>query len=210
MYSIIPFNKNVSNKKLSKYLWCDTFITEQILENGTKRFSPKYNYFQMPRWWQSRTRTHLTNPWLLLVFRAVFNWVLKVISELLWFMITSLSDWFKVLAPFFNQWELKPKPIVARACTFSCALCRLRVMTSSFDWFTGLSPSFLIGQSNYFGFGFTTLNWNSLYSHVIHLGVSRSDGNAEKKTDLGGNRTHDHQMKSPLLFRLSYEVSYFW
>ena len=59
---------------------------------------------------------------------------------------------------FFNQSEVKPKPIVARACTFSRALCRLRVLTSSFDWFTGLSPSFLIGQSNYFGFGFTTLD----------------------------------------------------
>ena len=64
---------------------------------------------------------------------------------------------------FFNQSEVKPKPIVAHACTFSRALCRLCVITSSFDWFTGLSPSFLIGQSNYFGFGFTTLNWNSLY-----------------------------------------------
>ena len=51
---------------------------------------------------------------------------------------------------FFNQSEVKPKPIVARACTFSRALCRLRVITLSFDRFTGLSPSFLIGQSNYF------------------------------------------------------------
>ena len=33
------------------------------------------------------------------LFRVVFNWVSKVISELLWFIITSLSDWFKVLAP---------------------------------------------------------------------------------------------------------------
>ena len=58
---------------------------------------------------------------------------------------------------FFKQSEVKPKPIVARAGTFSRALCRLRVITSSFDWFTGLSPSFLIGKGNYFGFGFTTL-----------------------------------------------------
>ena len=61
---------------------------------------------------------------------------------------------------FFNQSEMKPKPIVARAmaraCAFSLALCHLRVITSSFDWFTGLSSSFLIGPSNYFGFGFTT------------------------------------------------------
>ena len=53
---------------------------------------------------------------------------------------------------FFNQSEVKPKPIVAHAYTFSRALCRLRAITSSFDWFAGLSPSFLIGQSNYFGF----------------------------------------------------------
>ena len=54
----------------------------------------------------------------------------------------------------FHQSEVKPKLIVARACTFSRALFRLRVITSSFDWFTGLSPSFLIGQRNYLGFGF--------------------------------------------------------
>ena len=51
---------------------------------------------------------------------------------------------------FFNQSEVKPKPIVAHACIFSRALCRLLVITSSFDWFAGLSQSFLIGQSNYF------------------------------------------------------------
>ena len=62
-----------------------------------------------------------------------------------WFCITSLSDWLNVLAPFFNQSEVKPRPIVARACTFSRALCRLRAIISSFDWFTGLSKSFLIG-----------------------------------------------------------------
>ena len=72
----------------------------------------------------------------------------KVISELLWFCITALSDWFKVLAPLFQPIRSETKTIVARACTFSRALCRLCVITSSFDWFTGLSPSFLIGQSN--------------------------------------------------------------
>ena len=59
---------------------------------------------------------------------------------------------------FFNQSEKEPKQIEASACTFSRALCQLRVITSSFDWFTGLSPSFLIGQSNYFGFSFTTFD----------------------------------------------------
>ena len=37
------------------------------------------------------------------------------------------------------------------------------------DLFTGLSPSFFIGQSNYFGFGFgfTTLHWNLLYAATV-------------------------------------------
>ena len=40
---------------------------------------------------------------------------------------------------------------------FSRPLRRLHVFASRFDWFTGLSVSFVIGQSNYFGIGFTTL-----------------------------------------------------
>ena len=115
-------------------------------------------------------------------------WVSKVISELHWFCITSLSDWFKVLAPLFDQSEVNAKPIVARACSFSRALCRLRVITSSFNWFTGLSLSFLIGQSNYFGFGFTTLDWNSLYQTVgwfLRRGEDRTTLRAEgEPTDL--------------------------
>ena len=63
-----------------------------------------------------------------LLNRVVFNWVSKVISELLWFMITSLSDWFKVLAPLSQPIRSETKPMVARACTFSRALCRLRVI----------------------------------------------------------------------------------
>ena len=50
---------------------------------------------------------------------------------------------------FFNQSEKKAKPIVTRVCTFSRALCRLRVITLSFGWFTGFSPSILIVRSNY-------------------------------------------------------------
>ena len=30
------------------------------------------------------------------------------------------------------------------------------LLVSSFDWYTGLSVSFVTGQSNYFGCGFTT------------------------------------------------------
>ena len=59
---------------------------------------------------------------------------------------------------FFIQSGVKPKPIVTRSHSFSLALRQLHVITSSFDWFTGFSVSFVIGQIDYFGFGFTTLN----------------------------------------------------
>ena len=71
----------------------------------------------------------------------------------------------KFSRPFFNQSEVKPKPIVARACTFSRALRRLRVITSSFDWFAGLSPSFLIGQCK----------WITLVLVLRHSFESRSN-----------------------------------
>ena len=66
---------------------------------------------------------------------------------------------------FFIQSEVQPKPIVTRSHAFSRALRQLPVITSSFDWFTVLSVFFVIGQSNYFGYGFTTLKWKPLYTY---------------------------------------------
>jgi len=59
---------------------------------------------------------------------------------------------------FFIQSEVKPKPIPARAHMFSRTLRQLHVITSGFDWFSVLPVSFVTGWSDYFGFGFTTLN----------------------------------------------------
>ena len=41
---------------------------------------------------------------------------------------------------------------------------------ASFDWFTGLSVSFVIGQSDYFCFGFATFSGKSLQylPYVVH------------------------------------------
>ena len=46
---------------------------------------------------------------------------------------------------------------MTRSHAFSRALRQLHVITLSFDWFTVLSVFFVIGQSNYFGFGFMVL-----------------------------------------------------
>ena len=52
---------------------------------------------------------------------------------------------------------------------FSCTLRQLQVATSGFDWFTVLSVSFVIGQSDYFGF--TTLNIENC-SNLVFIPVS--------------------------------------
>ena len=64
----------------------------------------------------------------------------------------------KISRHFLSQSEVKPKPTVTCSRTFCRASYRLRVLSSSFDWLTGWPVSFVTGQSNYFGFGFTTLN----------------------------------------------------
>ena len=77
-------------------------------------------------------------------------------SHLLWFCITTLSDWFKNLAPL-------SQPIMTRLCTFSRALRRLHVFASRFDRFTVFSVPFVIGQTHYFGFVISTVDRQSLY-----------------------------------------------
>ena len=74
------------------------------------------------------------------------------------FALTTLHDWLRKLAHFFVQSEVKPKPIVTRSRSFCRALRQLHVISSNFDWFTVLSESFVIGCSDYFSLGFTTLN----------------------------------------------------
>jgi len=53
----------------------------------------------------------------------------------------------------FIQSEVKPQLIVTRLRSFSRALRQLHVISLSFDWFTELSASFVIGYIDYFGFG---------------------------------------------------------
>ena len=69
----------------------------------------------------------------------------------------TLCAWLKNLVPLYQPISSKSKPIVTYSHTFSRAWRRLHVFDSSSDWFIGLSASVVIGHSNYFGFGFTTL-----------------------------------------------------
>ena len=77
---------------------------------------------------------------------------------------TMQRNWRTKLAPFFHSII---KSWIARRRTFSRASRWLHVFTSSFDWFTVFSLSFVIGCNNYFGFtrhsvekrSVTTLIW---------------------------------------------------
>ena len=53
--------------------------------------------------------------------------------------------------------EVTSKANVTHSLMFSRASSRLQVFNSSFDWFTRLSVSFVIGHNDNFGFGFPTL-----------------------------------------------------
>ena len=78
----------------------------------------------------------------------------KVISRLLWFCFTSPCDWLAKLAPFFNQWEGKLKPIVPRSHAFSRAWRRLHVFALSSDWPIVLFTFVLILQDKLLWFWF--------------------------------------------------------
>ena len=69
-----------------------------------------------------------------------------------------LCDWLKTSCHFLNQSEVTSKPIVTNLHVFSCAEWWLLVFALSSHWLIGLSASFVIGKSSYFGFGFTTLS----------------------------------------------------
>ena len=84
----------------------------------------------------------------------------KVISRLLWFCITTLSDWLTKLAPLSQPMGIQTKTnrVFAASVFPLLAPVTCTVFSSNSDWLVVLFTSVAIGQSNNFGFGFTTLN----------------------------------------------------
>ena len=65
---------------------------------------------------------------------------------------------------------------------FSRAWRRLHAFASNSDWFIALFTSVVIGQSNYFGFGFTTLNGPFAASgHMVHAGGQAAHWDIQNK-----------------------------
>ena len=90
----------------------------------------------------------------------------KVISQLLWFCITTVCDWLKNLAPLSGPIRSETKTNRDLPVRVFSPWRRLHVFASSSDGFIGLFTTVVIGQSNNFGFGFTTVKRKPLYSDL--------------------------------------------
>ena len=113
-------------------------------------------------------------------------------QKVIGFALSAPHDWLKKFTPLFHPIKVQLKPIVTRLHAFSRALHQLPAITSSFDWFTVLSVSFVIGLSNYFNFGFTILNWKPL-TFISNVSFSFNLG----KVNWGTGRVWDKEKNPP-------------
>ena len=95
---------------------------------------------------------------VIFLFRAVFNWLSKVIK-----VCISFSLLRSVIGPessrnSLNQSYAKQKPISTWSPAFSRALGSFHCFTLSPHWFSRVLSSHLIGRSDNFQFGFTAPN----------------------------------------------------
>ena len=72
--------------------------------------------------------------------------------------IATLSDWLKKTRASFS----KTQPIAPCTRDFSRASSELQVIARNCDWFMALFVRVVIGRSNCFGFGFSTVIWKPL------------------------------------------------
>ena len=95
---------------------------------------------------------------LVLILRAVSKWLSKVIT---WLRLLRLMIGLQDSRQFFSLWEAKQ----IAPCTrdFSRASSELQGIATNWDWFIALFAPVVIGRSNYFGFGFSTVIWKRLY-----------------------------------------------
>ena len=117
-------------------------------------------------WTQPGVKSQKIEYHLRLFFSAVFKWLSKVLTCL---RLLRLMIGLKDSRKFFNQWEAKPKPIAPRTRDFYRASSELQVIARNSDLFKALFVPVVIGQSDYFGLGFSTVIWKPLYSAVVTL-----------------------------------------
>ena len=90
---------------------------------------------------------------------SIFSFQMTVESNYVIAIVIGLKD----SRQFSNQWESKPKPIAPCTRDFSRSSSELQVIARNCDWFIALPAPLVIGRSNCFGFGFSTVIWKPLY-----------------------------------------------
>ena len=136
--------------------WCNEKFTEGFplclsFTGGDDVEITDYLTYNLPT--PSSTATNSTSfslQWIALVLHYFAHWLVQSSHTI----FSTNQKWN------LNQSWLRHAhfPVLCVSCVY---------FFSSFDWFTGLSLSFLICQCYYFGFGFTTLDWNLLYINKL-------------------------------------------
>ena len=89
--------------------------------------------------------------------RAVFKRLSKVITRLPRLLIGP-----RISRQFYNLWEAKLKLIAPCTPYFSRALSNLLFIARNSDWFITVFAPSVIGRSNHFGIGSSTVIWKLL------------------------------------------------
>ena len=71
--------------------------------------------------------------------------------------IATLSDWLKRVAPVFQPMRSRTETNRTMYPDFSRASSEFQVIARNCDWFIALTAPVVIGRSNCFGFGFSTV-----------------------------------------------------
>ena len=153
---------------------CMVALLTQETANQAESQQIKSNYIAL---WFRKSDSHQQ------IYESVFRWLSQLITRLLRLVIGFFNQWEARLKPnapcrierllplliglkdsrqFFNQWEAKPKPIAPCTRYLSRASSELHVIARNCDWFIALPAPVVIGRSNCFGFGFSTVIWKPL------------------------------------------------
>ena len=95
-------------------------------------------------------------------FRAFFQWLSRVITPLR-LLCTDIG------LKFSDQWEAKPTAIAPCTRDFSRALSKLQVIARNSVCFVKSFTLPVIGQSNFFGIPYSTVNWTSFYRASVFV-----------------------------------------
>ena len=102
---------------------------------------------------------------MVFITSVILDWRIREVfirvSKSNWFCISTLHDCLKKTRATFSSNQSKTKTNRNSLAQVFPRFTSAHVFTTSFNWFNGLSVSFVIGQSDHFGFRFTILKFKT-------------------------------------------------